>query len=130
MGESMVCGGTRPWRRVAPDSFGDDQLARSSPAPFGRWLVVGFGFLALALAFSARATVGLVMPIWDRELGWSRSFVSGAAAVALLVMAMVAPFAGRMIDRHGVRMTLAVGLALTGIGSLAVGMTSSPVVFL
>ena len=34
---------------------------RSRPS-FLSWLVVGFGFLALALAFSARATLGLVMP--------------------------------------------------------------------
>jgi MFS family permease len=114
------------------DDPGDDRLTRQEPAPTApaRWLVAGFGFLALALAFSARATLGLVMPIWSQELGWSRSFVSGAAATALLVMAMVAPFAGRMIDRQGVRMTLALGLALTGIGSLAVAMTSSRIIFL
>ncbi|WP_454659128.1 MFS transporter [Bosea beijingensis] len=94
------------------------------------WLVVGFGFLALALAFSARATLGLVMPIWAQELGWSRSFVSGAAAAALLVMACVAPFAGRFIDRHGVRVTLALGLGLVGGGCLIVSATSNAIVFL
>ena len=94
------------------------------------WLVVAFGFLALALAFSARATLGLVMPIWAQELGWSRSFVSGAAATALLVMATVAPFAGRFIDRQGVRVTLTVGLALLGAGCLAVSATSNAFVFL
>jgi MFS family permease len=94
------------------------------------WLVVGFGFLALALAFSARATLSLVMPIWAQELGWSRSFVSGAAATALLVMAAVAPFAGRLIDRQGVRVTLVAGLALVGGGSLIVSATSSSLLFL
>jgi MFS family permease len=92
--------------------------------------VVGFGFLALALAFSARATLSLVMPIWAQELGWSRSFVSGAAATALLVMAAVAPFAGRLIDRQGVRVTLVAGLALVGGGSLIVSATSSSLLFL
>lgn len=94
------------------------------------WLVVGFGFLALALAFSARATFGLVMPIWTQELGWSRSFISGAAATALLIMAAVAPFAGHFIDRHGVRLTLALGLALVGSGCLLVSATSDALVFL
>lgn len=94
-----------------------------------RWLVVGFGFLALALAFSARATIGLVMPVWAQELGWSRSFVSGAAAAALLVMAVVAPFAGRLIDRSGIRTTLAIGLSLVGTGCVAVAMTSEAIVF-
>ena len=94
------------------------------------WLVVGFGFLALALAFSARATFGLVMPIWTQELGWSRSFISGAAATALLIMAAVAPFAGHFIDRHVVRLTLALGLALVGSGCLLVSATSDALVFL
>lgn len=94
-----------------------------------RWAVVSFGFLALALAFSARATLGLVMPVWSQELGWSRGFVSGTAAMALLVMAAVAPFAGRLVDRHGVRATLSLGLAFVGAGCLIVAGTSNAVVF-
>ncbi|TCM51021.1 putative MFS family arabinose efflux permease [Rhizobium sp. PP-F2F-G48] len=94
-----------------------------------QWAVVAFSFLALALAFSARATLGLVMPIWSQELGWSRSFVSGSAAAALLVMAAVAPFAGRLVDRHGVRSTLTLGLALVGAGCLIVSATSNAAVF-
>lgn len=102
----------------------------SSSSSVLSWLVVGFGFLALALAFSARATLGLVMPVWSQELGWSRSFVSGAAAGALLVMATVAPFAGRLVDRHGVRATLSLGLVLIGIGCLIVSAASNRWLFL
>jgi MFS family permease len=100
-----------------------------SPSAILPWAVVAFGFLALALSFSARATLSLVMPIWSQELGWSRSFVSGSAATALLVMAAVAPFAGRLVDRHGVRSTLALGLSLVGVGCLIVSATRSPQLF-
>ena len=51
------------------------------------WVVVGLCFLALGLAFSARAALGLVMPLWSAELGWTRSFISGAGAAALMAMA-------------------------------------------
>lgn len=98
--------------------------------PFATWLVVGLCFLALAVAFSARATLGLVMPVWTQELGWSRSFISGAAATALLVMASIAPVAGRSVDRRGVRVTLTVGLALLGGGCLVVSASSNAFVFL
>lgn len=101
--------------------------SRSSVLP---WLLVGFGFLALAIAFSARATLGLVMPMLMQEFGWSRSFISGAAAATLLVMALTAPFAGHAADRYGVRVTLSGGLLLVGIGCLTVASASHPVVFL
>lgn len=97
---------------------------------YARWLIVFFGFLALSLAFSARATLGLVMPIWSQELGWSRSFISSAAAAALLVMAAVAPFAGRLVDQHGVRSSLTLGLTLVGTGCLIVSATSNAIIFI
>jgi len=103
-------------------------LQQSSHSPL-KWAVVAFSFMALSLAFSARATLGLVMPIWSQDLGWSRSLVSGAAATALLVMAAVAPFAGRLVDRHGVRSTLTAGLALVGTGCVIVSATSNAAIF-
>lgn len=93
------------------------------------WLVVGSAFLALAISFSARASIGLVMPVWDAELGWSRGFVSGIVAATLIVMAVMAPIAGRMVDRHGVRPLLSFGLAVSGIGSLVIAFTDNRVVF-
>lgn len=94
------------------------------------WLLVVFGFLALALAFSARASLGLVMPVWDAELGWSRSFVSGAGAAALIVMAGVAPFAGRIADRRGPRAALVLGLGALALGCALVAATGSRWMFL
>ncbi len=93
-------------------------------------LIVCFGFLALALAFSARAALGLVMPVWESELGWSRSFVSGAGAAALIVMACVAPIAGRFADRRGARLTLALGLSAIAMGCGLVATTGHRLVFL
>jgi len=104
-------------------------IDQQRPAHFP-WFVVSLGFLALALAFSARATLGLVMPLWDNELGWSRSFVSGVGAAALIVMAAIAPFAGRLVDRHGPRVALSAGLIALAVGCFMVAATSSRVVFL
>lgn len=101
-----------------------------SRSAFLPWLLVGFGFLALAITFSARATLGLVMPLLMQEFGWSRSFISGAAAATLLVMALTAPFAGHAADRYGVRATLTGGLLLVGTGCLVVATAGSPIVFL
>lgn len=80
------------------------------------WSIVAFGFLALALSYAARALLGLVMPVWEAELGWSKSLISAGGALALIVMAAVAPVAGDIVDRHGPRRLLAVGLALVALG--------------
>ncbi|MCU0825997.1 MAG: MFS transporter [Tabrizicola sp.] len=91
--------------------------------------VVIVGFLSLAVAFSTRATLGLVMPFWQAELGWSASFISGVAASALVVMALTAPLAGLLVDRVGARAALAAGLGLVATGAAMVASTSSPIVF-
>ncbi|MGB3148647.1 MAG: hypothetical protein WBA91_12965, partial [Paracoccaceae bacterium] len=63
-------------------------IQRVADAPRQNWSVVGFGFLALALSFSGRAALGLIMPVWQKEFGWTSSYISGVGAAALIVMAM------------------------------------------
>lgn len=95
----------------------------------GRWLLVLVGFAALAIAFSVRAVLGLAMPVIETELGWSRSFISGIGALALLVMATAAPFAGGLTDARGPRLLLAGGLTAIGLGAGLVAATGSAVLF-
>ena len=71
---------------------------------------MGLSFVVLALAYSARAAFGLVMPVLEQELGWSRSFNSGTAAAALVMMAILAPLGGRLVDRQGARPVILIGL--------------------
>lgn len=94
------------------------------------WLVVVIGFLALSLAFSARSALGLAMPLWGSEFGWSRSFVSMGGAIALVVMAGVAPFAGNLVDRYGPGLLLSVGLIVVGLGMALTGAMSAQWQFL
>jgi len=98
-----------------------------APERAGMWLVVAVGFLALALAFSIRAALGLMMPTWEQELGWSRSTVSGAMSLALIVMAVLAPFAGRLVDRQGPRATLLLGLVTLAVGCFSIAAADSSV---
>src|SRR5687767_10743778 len=99
-------------------------------APGGRWVLVGIGFAALALSFSVRAVLGLSMPAIEAELGWDRSVLSGASALALCVMAAMAPLMGAMVDRHGPRRLLAGGLLLIAAGAAIVAMAHSTALFL
>jgi hypothetical protein len=66
----------------------------NAPTDAGRWMVVFLGFLTLAFAFSVHGSLSLVLPAWQAKFGWSRSAISGLVAIALLVMATVAPLRG------------------------------------
>lgn len=101
-----------------------------NPAPHQNWTIVLFGFLALSLAFSARAALGLIMPVWQSEFGWSSSYISGVGAGALIVMAVVAPFAGRLVDTRGPRFALNLGMGLLGVGCAIVAVMSSKWMFI
>jgi MFS family permease len=99
-----------------------DQSAPASTAgrSNGGWSIVALGFLTLAMSFTVRSSISLAMPVWQGEFGWSRTFISGIAAAAMLVMAVVAPFAGRQVDRRGARHLLAIGLVAIGAGVVLV----------
>jgi MFS family permease len=88
-------------------------------------IVVALGFLGLALAYSARAVLGLARPIWETELDWSRDQVSNIAAVTLLIMAVVAPLSGYLLDRRGLRFTLLVGLIAVCLSSVLVSIADN-----
>jgi MFS family permease len=94
------------------------------------WTVVIFGFLALSLAFSSRAALGLIMPVWQTEFGWSSGYISGVGAATLVVMAIVAPFAGRLVDRRGSQFTLNLGMGLLGIGCAIVALMNGKLMFI
>ena len=81
------------------------------------WLLVGGSFLALSIIFSARATLGLAMPHVEAETGWNRSFMSAVMSATLIFMAVMAPVAGRLIDRIGPRIVLLAGTAAVIVGS-------------
>lgn len=93
-------------------------------------IVVALGFLALALVFSARAALGLAMPIWENDLDWSRGYVSNVASVALLIMAVASPISGFILDRKGLRFTLLLGLIAVFISCIVISMAQSAWVLL
>jgi len=101
----------------------------NAPSNSRRWIIVGLSFLALALAYSSRAAFSLIIPLWEQELGWSRSFTSGTAASALIMMAFLAPFGGRLVDRQGARSVILIGLAALAAGCLLLAITSHPWTF-
>ncbi len=93
------------------------------------WTIVVLCFLGLALTASARGTIGLVMPTWEAELGWTRGFVSFVGAMMLITVAVVAPLAGNFQDRFGPRPLLVAGMLFIAVGTLLTAFISSAAAF-
>ncbi|MGH3384777.1 MAG: MFS transporter [Nocardioidaceae bacterium] len=90
------------------------------------WVVAGVAFVALVGAAGFRAAPGvLIVPLED-EFGWSRSLLSGAVALNLVLFGLTAPFAAALMDRFGIRRVTASALVLVAVGSGAtIFMTAS-----
>lgn len=69
------------------------------------WAAMFYSFPALIL-------------VWERDLGWSKTELSGALTLSLVVSAVLAPVVGRLID-HGLGRYVFTGCALLGAVFLA-----------
>ena len=88
--------------------------------------VLALGFTqTIAWASSTYLIAILAKPVSD-ELGMSLSSVFGAFSVALVVMALAGPAAGRAIDAFGGRGVLAVSNVVLGAGLAMLGLATSP----
>src|SRR4029450_8097885 len=104
----------------------DDDLTRSKQARlpiavpfFYGWFVVALSFLAnLTMAGIRSAPSVLIHPL-EAEFGWSRTAISSAASLNLLLLGLCAPIGGWLIDRVGPRRVI-----LGCLTALAIGLAS------
>ncbi|MDE0060118.1 MAG: MFS transporter [Defluviicoccus sp.] len=90
----------------------------TGPSALRVWAIVALCFCALGLTFASRSSVGVLMPIWEVELGWSRGLSSTGSSLVLVIMGLISPIAGDIIDRVGPRHVFAGGLVFMG-GAIA-----------
>lgn len=90
------------------------------------WVVVGTLFLMLGVVITGRNSLGLMMPFWKDDLGWSYGFVSTAGAVMMIVMGAFAPAAGLVLDRFGARAIYGAGMGLIGTGFILCSLMTEP----
>ena len=85
------------------------------------WIVVAICFGVMAFTFGARSSVSMLLPIWQEELDWSGSQAARGASIVLIMMALLSPVAGNLMDRYNARLVIVIGL--TGLAS-GIGATS------
>ena len=85
------------------------------------WTVAAVTFVVLLVAAGIRSTPGVLLVPLEEEFGWSRASISAAVAINLVLYGLIGPFAAAVIDRVGVRRTLAAALLALALG---VGLTT------
>jgi sugar phosphate permease len=87
---------------------------------FYGWIVVGVTALTLLVSAGVRSAPGVMIHPLEMDMGWSRTAISFAVSLGLLLYGLAGPFAGRLMDRFGPRSIMLAGLALIA-GSTAIG---------
>lgn len=80
------------------------------------WIVAGVTFIVLLVTAGVRAVPGVLIVPLEEEFHWSRSTISFAIGVNLLLYGLMGPFAAALMDRFGVRRTVVSALAVTAMG--------------
>ncbi len=82
------------------------------------WVVAGVTFLALLAAAGVRSSPGIFIVPIEAEFGWSRTVVSAAIAINLLLYGLLGPFSAALTDRFGIRATAIIAFAIMAVGML------------
>jgi MFS family permease len=96
-----------------------------APLVHPAWIVLGALTLCMMASSGLRAVFGVYIKPMEAEFGWSRSAVSGAAAISLLILGAAGPFVGRLADRWGPRRVISVSLAVLAAGAIGTSFISS-----
>lgn len=87
--------------------------ARIHPA----WIVAVVAFLALVGAAGFRAAPSVLMLPLEDEFGWTRTELSIAVTVNLMLYGLMAPFAAALMARYGLRRITTIALLLVASGA-------------
>ena len=89
--------------------------ARNTGGLFHGWIIAAVAFLAMALVFGARFSLGLFLPFLPDALNATQASVSFALALSMVSAGVAQPLVGLLADRWGPKSVLLLGLASGGV---------------
>jgi MFS family permease len=93
---------------------------------FYGWVVVAVAFVTMGVAVNARTAFSLLFPPILDEFGWERGTTAGAFSFGFLVSAILSPFVGRLMDRHGPRVVFELGIGVMALGLMLAALVRAP----
>jgi sugar phosphate permease len=90
------------------------------------WVMVALTFVTAMVGSGAIGVTGVLVVPLGEEFGWSRGDVSGPIALMVALFGGLAPFAGALMLRYGLRRVVAASalLSVMGLASMALAMHS------
>jgi len=83
------------------------------------WFALGVTFVTLMATAGFRSAPSVLIVPLEEAFGWSRSDISLAVAVNVLLFGLVAPFAAALMERFGIRRVVMTALTVVSAGSAA-----------
>ena len=103
------------------------EVSRPPRLPFFYgWVIVAVAFVTMGVGVTARTAFSLLFPPILEEFGWGRGVTAGAFSFGFLVSAVLSPSIGRLMDRHGPRLVIEMGVALVTAGLLLATLVRQP----
>lgn len=90
------------------------------------WVVAAVAFLALVGAAGFRAAPSVLMVPIEAELGFSRTELSTAVGVNILLYGLMAPFAAALMERFGPKRVTAAALVVIAAGAALATLATHP----
>ena len=87
-----------------------------------RWVICGLLFLATTINYVDRNALSVLKTMIEKELGWSEADYGWIAFAFTAAYATFPSIFGRMIDRYGVKVSLAAALVLWSVMAIAHGL--------
>jgi MFS family permease len=91
------------------------------------WPLLAIATLACAMSTVGFITVGALLRSIQQDTGWTRVEITSAGLVICLATFLLAPWAGRLVDRHGVRCVAITSAAIFGVAQASVGLSTGSV---
>src|SRR5262245_25807389 len=100
---------------------------QTSSTIFYGWWIVLTAAIGLSMGYGpiVTFTFGVFFKPLSQEFGWTRAQVSLAFSLSLLVISVVSPFVGRLVDRFGARKVIVPSVLLFGFGLISFSLLSA-----
>ncbi|HEY1269894.1 MAG TPA: MFS transporter, partial [Candidatus Binatia bacterium] len=96
---------------MQPESSTQQKSASSKTIYYG-WLVLGLSFFTTLVGAGIRSSPQVFIHPFENEFAWSRSEISFALGINLLLFGLAAPLSGWLLDRFGPRRVMMICLSI------------------